>query len=110
MTLQAAKLLDQAFETYMAVARQDDSSGLANQSPSWEAPKTPYDFAAELCKSLLPHAYNYPAEDTTRTEVIWDAIVEALEVLPIDTALSLSTSNPFGFTPDNLSRSHLSSQ
>lgn len=91
MTIQAAMLLDDAFEIYKKVASQPDSSILSHQSPSWECSKTPYDFAAELCKSLLPHAYNYPAEDTARTEVIWDMLVEALEVLPIDTVLSNSS-------------------
>lgn len=95
MTIQAAMILDDAFEVFKTIARQADPSPISRQSPSWETSKTPYDFAAELCKSLLPLAYNYPVEDTARTEVIWDRIVEALEVLGIDEALSVSSHHAY---------------
>jgi hypothetical protein len=94
MTLHAAKLLDDAFEVYLKIASTPDSGHqqISWQTPSWEAPRTPYDFAALLCKSLIPRAYNYPVEDYARTERIWDLTIDAMEVLPIDTALSLSSS------------------
>ena len=104
MTLQAAQILDDAFEVYKKVASQPDNSPLSQQSPSWECSKTPYDFAAEVCKSLLPHAYNYPREDTTRTEVIWDMIVEAMEVLPIDVVLSATNSRAYFNQPATTNR------
>ncbi len=52
MTIQAAMILDDAFEVFKTIARQADPSPISRQSPSWETSKTPYDFAAELCKSL----------------------------------------------------------
>lgn len=85
MTLLAAQLLDSAWATFAAVAAAPDSSGLSVQSPSWEPARTPYDHAAALVRSLLPHAYNYPVTDTAATDLIWAAMVEAFQVLSVET-------------------------
>ena len=88
MTLTAAQRLDEAWAVYKAIAMDD--SNMANQTPSWEQQQTPYDFAALLVQSLFPYAYNYPPEDTARTEIIWEHTIDAMEILPIDTALHFS--------------------
>lgn len=103
MTIEAARTLDQAFATYLTVAQHDDSSRISQQSPSWLPltetavahsrhgesnftmhRSTPYDFAAALCRSLLPYAYNYDPSLTSITYNIWEIMVDALEVLPFD--------------------------
>lgn len=93
MTLAAATLLDEAFAVYVKVAGFDDSTGVSLQTPSWQPPSTPYDFAAELCKSLIPHAYNWPVEDHARTDAAWGIIVDALEIIGIETMLSATRSD-----------------
>jgi hypothetical protein len=91
MTLKAAAFLDEAFALYLKIATVEDGNRISCQTSYLTEPyKTPYDHAASLCRSLLPLVYNYPAEDQARTERIWDLMVDALEVLPIDVALSQS--------------------
>ena len=84
MTIQAARLLDDAFSTYLQIASAPDDSGISRQSPSWVEPNTPYDYAAALVKSLLPFAYNYDPKMIAITNRIWDDMVDALEVFPFD--------------------------
>lgn len=84
MTLKAAMLLDDAFALYLQVASVPDGSAISFQSPSWENPSTPYDFAAALCRSLIPHAYNFSVTDTAATQWIWDQIIDSLEVIDLE--------------------------
>jgi hypothetical protein len=50
------QLLADAMQVYYAVACSVESR-IANQSPSWEPARTPYDHAAALVRSLLPMVY-----------------------------------------------------
>jgi hypothetical protein len=98
MSLQAADMLDDAFAIYLKVARVPDGNIISRQTPSWEAPKTPYDFAALLCKSLIPATYNFKEQDYPgATQAIWDRMVDQLEILDIDDVCSeILTGNKAG--------------
>lgn len=122
MTIEAAKLLDEAFATYLQVASAPDDTGISRQSPSWHPltevsiqllrkgneegkvrlmhRSTPYDFAAALVRSLLPYAYNYDPRLTHITEELYVTFVEALEVLPFDNwrVKEILASDPSGYT------------
>ncbi len=85
MTMEAAKVLDEAFEVYTTIARLPDDSPL---SASHTSPV--YENAAKLVKSLLPFTYNYyqhgsQAQDQI-TELIWVEMVDRNEVLTIEEA------------------------
>lgn len=86
MTVTADKLLDDAFEVYVKIASQPDSSPISWQTPSWEPNTTPYDHAAQLVRSLLPYVYNYDKKRTDVTENIWVNMVECLQVLSMEQA------------------------
>jgi hypothetical protein len=84
MTIEATKLLDDAWATYYKVATQEDTK-ICNQTPSWLTPTTPYDFAALLCKSLIPLAYDFwnAPDKEYYTQAIWDRMSDCGEVLPL---------------------------
>jgi hypothetical protein len=87
MTLQASFLLEDAWALYNKVATVPDGSVISRQSPSWLNKTTPYDFAAALCKSLLPITYNYnDAHHPGATQEIWDMMLDCGEVIDIKRA------------------------
>jgi hypothetical protein len=81
MTLQAAKLLDEAWEVYYKIATETDPR-ICNQSPSWRTATTPYDHAANLCKSLIPLAYNIQPSEFN-INLVWDMMVDSLQTFDI---------------------------
>ena len=91
MTIQAAKLLDEAWELfYGKIAREPDGSPISRQSPSWGPPSTPYDYASLLVKSLIAHTYNlagYPTgENQEYVNVIYDAMIDCGQVITLEEA------------------------
>lgn len=90
MTIEAAKLLDDAWELYYKVASQPDSSSICWQTPASQPPSTPYDYAAGLCRSLLPYVYGYKnqtkAQQEQITDNIWINMVNQLQVLTMEAA------------------------
>jgi hypothetical protein len=65
------QLLADAMQVYYAVACSVESR-IANQSPSWEPARTPYDHAAALVRSLLPMVYGERGIDP---QWLWDQML-----------------------------------
>lgn len=84
MSIEAARELDKAFAVFKSIADVPDPSPISRQTPSWRAPESPYDFAAELVRALIPLTYNTDPRDKALTELIWTEMVNRMEVLHID--------------------------
>ena len=75
--------LELAWAAYAKIASVGDHSMISRQTPDWEAPKNPYDFAALTVRSLIPHTYNFAgaAHQDEATDAIYTILVEAFELL-----------------------------
>jgi hypothetical protein len=87
MTLSAAKLLDEAISTHMAVASNNDQD-ICTQTPNWLPPVTPYDYSVLFIKSLIPLTYNFDQNNVALTNLVWDEIASMGEAPPIDYVLN----------------------
>lgn len=81
MTVRAAILLDDAWDLYYKIASHEDQK-ICTQTPSRFLLATPYDYAAALCKSLIPLTYNFDrAQHPGLTDKIWDLMIARMEIV-----------------------------
>ena len=101
MTIEAAKLLDDAFDIFLACAKSKEQA-IAMQTPGHIVasfgPKSPYDAAAALCLTLIPQAYNFnhlaEPQKSQAVESIWVEMVDRQAVLPMADAQKFTEDCP----------------
>ena len=91
--------LELAWRAYAKIASVGDYSLISRKTPSWESPKSPYDFAALAVRSLIPFAYNFDTWNANREETtdrIFEMLVESFELLSYDNEYVRGAINEMG--------------